>query len=192
MMLCGTAIILVGILLGGAGVLLLPWYRLSFHTSLDLDRPLTRTCMVTSLAFLVAAIFSLSLLRIGVQVIYDGHMLRCSDRYLYTIDTQRYIEQVSDLKGWIVHELWLRLVLPPLSSQSCYTGREEVCRLADTVWYGGCGLSGVDEGVKLLFVDDEQIVIDYLRSFFPLIVALSSGVSAWPLAKILLWRKNRA
>jgi hypothetical protein len=191
MMLCGTAIILAGILLGGAGVLLLPWYRLSFHTSLDLDRPLTRTFVVSALVFLVAAIFNLSLLRVGVQAIYDEHMLRCSDRYLYATDTQGYIERVSDMKGRIVRELWLRLVLPPSPSRSCYAGQEEVCRLADTVWYGGCDPSGVDENTKSLFADDEEVAIDYLRVFSPLILALSSGVSAWLLAKILLWRKTR-
>jgi hypothetical protein len=118
-------------------------------------------------------------------------MLRCSDPYLYATDTQGYIERVSDMKGRILLELWLRLVLPPSPFQSCYTGREEVCRLADTVWYGLCGPASVDENIKSLFVGDEQVLIDYLRSLFPLIVALFSGLSAWPLAKILLWRKNR-
>jgi hypothetical protein len=172
MMLCGMEIILAGVLLAFAGLLLFPWYRLSFHSPLDLSSPLAKAFVSGVLVFLVATISLLSFLRIGVQAIYDGHMLYCYDYYT-RIATQDYASQLSDMKGQIVHELWLRFVLLPSPPGSCYAAQAEVCRLADAVGYRRCDPSAVDYtrytlSVDSMHNDDEQVVIGYLRFFFPL------------------------
>jgi hypothetical protein len=206
---CLAIILVFSMFLALTGLLLLPW------RGLGIEGPLSKAVMIAALAFLIAIIFQLIFLRVGVYYEYEIYMHLCYYDVRYDVwqeraytdqdrananERDRQISLILDGEKEIVHELWLRRVslspLPESPPGPCHTGQVEVCRLADAIDYHVCNNPAeVYDGThRLWFGDDGAVVTDYSRFFFLFTVttALASGASAWVLAKVFFSRGTRA
>jgi hypothetical protein len=66
-----------------------------------------------------------------------------------SVTTEIFISSVSTLtedklggyRDAVARELWVRKIIPPLSTEFCYTAQENICRLADDAEYSKTNLA---------------------------------------------------
>ena len=114
-----------------------------------------------SLAMRVTLIFLMSLISFMITFAALTYLTAAVELTVYGLVRRDYITaEIQQHNRAVVHELWLRQMLPPLRVEACYTGQSAVCDLADEInpfnqWYsymGMVGLSLIPAGTTAILV----------------------------------------